>query len=94
MKNEKENIDIVEIINNYRKFKKFIKDILINLNLERKKYGNNCKEIWYLINNSLNKKINYKMFKKIENNIKKKWVYYIKENKNKNNKCVLIEEIE
>ncbi|WP_225850088.1 hypothetical protein [Enterococcus faecalis] len=94
MKNEQEPIAIVELLTTYRKFKKFIPDILITLNFDSNNYGNNCKELWSFINNRFPKPITYKMFQTIEHTIPKKWVYYIQENPNQTNKCVLIAAIE
>lgn len=94
VKNEQEPIAIVELLTTYRKFKKFIPDILITLNFDSNNYGNNCKELWSFINNRFPKPITYKMFQTIEHTIPKKWVYYIQENPNQTNKCVLIAAIE
>ena len=94
VKNEQEPIAIVELLTTYRQFKKFIPDILITLNFDSNNYGNNCKELWSFINNRFPKPITYKMFQTIEHTIPKKWVYYIQENPNQTNKCVLIAAIE
>ncbi|EKZ0224921.1 Tn3 family transposase, partial [Enterococcus faecalis] len=85
VKNEQEPIAIVELLTTYRKFKKFIPDILITLNFDSNNYGNNCKELWSFINNRFPNPITYKMFQTIEHTLPKKWVYYIQENPNQTN---------
>lgn len=71
MKNEQEPIAIVELLTTYRKFKKFIPDILITLNFDSNNYGNNCKELWSFINNRFPNPITYKMFQTIEHTLPK-----------------------
>ena len=94
VKNEREPIAIAELLNVYRKFRKFIPDILTTLKFDSNNYGNNCKEIWTFINNRFPKPITHKMFGAIEHTLSKKWIYYIQEYPEQTNKCVLIAAVE
>lgn len=94
VKNDREPIAISELLNTYRKFRKFIPDILTTLTFDSNNYGNNCKELWALLNNRFPKPITYKMFVSIEHTLPKKWTYYIQEHPEQVNKCVLIAAVE
>lgn len=94
VKNDREPIAISELLNAYRKLRKFIPDILTTLSFDSNNYGNNCKELWALLNNRFPKPITYKMFVSIEHTLPKKWSYYIQEHPEQVNKCVLIAAIE
>ncbi|HIB1875500.1 TPA: Tn3 family transposase, partial [Enterococcus faecium] len=94
VKNDREPIAISELLNTYRKFRKFIPDILTTLTFDSNNYGNNCKELWALLSNRFPKPITYKMFVSIEHTLPKKWTYYIQEHPEQVNKCVLIAAVE
>ncbi|HHD7854504.1 TPA: Tn3 family transposase, partial [Enterococcus faecium] len=94
VKNDREPIAISELLNTYRKFRKFIPDILTTLTFDSNDYGNNCKELWTFINNRFPKPITYKMFGAIKHTLPKKWIYYIHEYPEQTNKCVLIAAVE
>lgn len=94
VKNEQEPIAIAELLRSYRKFRKFIPDILETLSFEGTLYGQKCMEIWAFIQRRFPKPITYKMLPSIEDSLSKKWLYYIRENPDQTNNCILIAAIE
>lgn len=94
VKNEQEPIAIAELLKSYRKFRRFIPDILNTLTFDSNSYGRNCKELWLFIDARFPKPITAPMVDGIEHTLPKKWLYYIREHPEQTNKCVLIAAIE
>lgn len=59
VKNNHEPTAIAELLNAYRKFRRFIPNILTTLPFDSNNYGNNCKELWSFISNRFPKPITY-----------------------------------
>ena len=94
VRNEQEPIAISELQNSYRKFRKFIPNILATLEFEGNNYGVDILTVWELIRKKFPKPITLKNFYNIEKCFPKKWQYYIKKNPSSVNQCVLIAGIE
>lgn len=94
VKNDHEPLAIAELLTSYRKFRRFIPDILNTLTFKSTNYGSNCKELWSFINNRFPKPITYNMLSVIEHTLSKKWIYYIQQHPEQTNKRVLIAAIE
>lgn len=94
VKNDQEPIAIAELLSTYRKFRRFIPDILSSISFDNNEYGTNCKELWNFIGSHFPKTITYKSFKDFEHTLSKKWIYYIRQHPEQTNKCVLIAGIE
>ncbi|EHM3140222.1 Tn3 family transposase [Enterococcus faecalis] len=94
VKNEQEPIAIAELLKSYRKFRRFIPDILTTLTFDSNSYGRNCEELWIFIDARFPKPITASMVDSIEHTLPKKWLYYIREHPEQTNKCVLIAAIE
>lgn len=92
--NEQEPIAIEELLSTYRKFRKFIPNILETITFEGTVNGQNCLNVWDLIRQQFPRPISYHMFEKISENFSKKWQYYIQKNPGVVNQCVLIAGIE
>lgn len=90
VKNEQEPIAIAELIQSYRKIRKFIPLIIETLTIENGHYGEDCMAVWYLIRRRFPKPITFRQFESVENHIPKKWAYYIHSNLNEVNQSMLI----
>ncbi|MEK5189579.1 DUF4158 domain-containing protein [Enterococcus sp. FSL R5-0957] len=90
VKNEQEPIAITELLQSYRKIRKFIPLIIETLTIENGHYGEDCMAVWRLIQHRFSKPITFRQFESIESHIPKKWVYYIHSNPNEVNQSVLI----
>ncbi|MBK4841304.1 transposase [Enterococcus faecium] len=90
VKNEQEPIAIAELIQSYRKIRKFIPLIIETLTIENGHYGEECMAVWYLIRRRFPKSITFRQFESVENHIPKKWAYYIHSNPNEVNQSMLI----
>ncbi len=94
MRNEREPIAIEELLNAYRKFRKFIPDILATIVFEGTTNGQDCLMVWEFIRQRFPRPVTYRMFEQIVEKLPKKWRYYIRENPQVTNQCVLIAGIE
>lgn len=94
VRNEHEPIAIAELLKSYRKFKRFIPEILETLSLEHTQYGDDSIRIWEMIKTRYPKPVTYNMFLSLECIFPKKWGYYIHKNPEQSNKCVIIAGIE
>lgn len=94
VRNEREPIAIEELLNAYRKFRKFIPDILATIVFEGTTNGQDCLMVWEFIRQRFPRPVTYRMFEQIVEKLPKKWRYYIRENPQVTNQCVLIAGIE
>lgn len=94
VKNEQEPIAIAELIQSYRKIRKFIALIIETLTIENGHYDEDCMAVWCLIQRRIPKPITFRQFESVENHIPKKWAYYIHYNPNEVNQSMLILGIE
>jgi len=94
VRNEHEPIAIAELLKSYRKFKRFIPEILETFPLEHTQYGDDCVRIWEIIKARSPKPVTYNMFLSLEDIFPKKWSYYVHKNPEQSNKCVIIAGIE
>lgn len=94
VRNEREPIAIEELLNAYRKFRKFIPDILATIVFEGTINGQDCLIVWEFIRQRFPRPVTYRMFEQIAEKLPKKWRYYIRENPKVTNQCVLIAGIE
>ena len=62
VKNEQEPIAIAELIQSYRKIRKFIPLIIETLTIENGHYGEDCMAVWYLIRRRFPKPITFRRF--------------------------------
>ncbi|MDN6125720.1 MAG: Tn3 family transposase [Lactiplantibacillus plantarum] len=92
--NDEEPIAIEELLTAYRKFRKFIPDILATITFAGTHYGQDSLTVWRLIEQRFPRPITYSMFQSIEAQLPKKWRYYINQHPNLTNQCVLIAGIE
>lgn len=92
--NEHEPIAIEELLNSYRKFRKFIPDILATIEFEGTSRGEAALTVWNLIDRQYPGVISYRMYKGIETNLPKKWRFYVQEHPQYVNQCVVIGGIE
>lgn len=69
VKNEQEPIAIAELLQSYRKIRKFIPLIIEALTIENGHYGKDCMVVWRLIQHRFPKLITFKQFESIESHI-------------------------
>jgi len=94
IRNEQEPIAISELLKSFRRFKRFIPQIILTIDFESNQYGEKSIAVWNLVKERFPKPITAKLYKSVEENIPRKWQYYIKENPSLVNTCVLIAGIE
>ena len=75
VRNEREPIAIEELLNAYRKFRKFIPDILATIVFEGTTNGQDCLMVWEFIRQRFPRPVTYRMFEQIVEKLPKKWRY-------------------
>ncbi|HBI2046975.1 TPA: Tn3 family transposase [Enterococcus faecalis] len=94
VRNEAEPVAIAELCVSHRKFKKFIPNIIETLHFASNQYGLEVMGIWKLIQERFPKTVTFKQYAQISHLFPAKWRYYIHNNPQLVNQCVLIVSIE